>query len=71
MTKEQQKAAAEALRFIADEIERGEWGSVHWEIVGDLRDKPRMSCEQYRGADLVGLAVRVNLAQPAPESRRR
>jgi hypothetical protein len=71
MTKEQQIAAAEALRFIANEIERGEWGSVQWEIVNDLRDKPRMSWEQHRGMALVGRTMRVDLALPVPESRRR
>jgi hypothetical protein len=62
--------SAKMLRDIADEIERGTWGSVDVRIENDLRDKPRSWHDggRYRGKDLVGRLVTVDLSLPGPSS---
>lgn len=64
------KQCADMIRDIADEIERGTWGSVNVQINNDIREKPRTWNDggRYRGSELQGRTITISLAVPAPSA---
>lgn len=68
MNDEDLKGTAAVLRRIADEIEKGGWGSVEVVRDNDLREKPRYSWQPFLGHELVAADIHIRLALPKRSS---